>query len=160
MDKKKVPQEAKRFKYTLTKTMLCLAIAVILLCGVGIGISVYRIKTFGIHGFADTLQSPFLIAVCAFCIALVLSILFKSQYSVTATHYVIQFGFVKSKFPIKEITSLELNTTTNKLTVYVGEQFSVLTLNEKWRDDFIAAIREVKPEIDFTFTLADNVEEK
>ncbi len=160
MDKKKEPQEAKRFQYKLTKTMILLALAVILLCGVGIGISVYRVITFGIHDFTDTLQSPFLIAVCLFCIAIVVSILIKSQYVVSPTHYVIQFGFIKSKFLIKEITSLELNTTTNKLTVYVGEQFSVLSVNESWRDEFIAAIREVKPEIDFTFTLADNVEEK
>ncbi len=140
--------------------MILLAIAVILLCGVGIGISVYRLITFGVHDFTDTLQSPFLIAVCIFCIALVVAILIKSQYAVTPTHYIVQFGFIKSKFLIKEITSLELNTTTNKLTVFVGEQFSVLSLNEKWRDEFITAIREVKPEISFTFTLAENIEEK
>ncbi len=160
MDKNNQPQTDKVFKYQLSKTMIFLAIAVILLCGVGIGISVYRIMTFGIHGFTDTLQSPFLIAVCVFCIALVVSILIRSQYCVTDTHYVVQFGFVKSKFLIKEITSLELNTTTHKLTVFVGENYSVLSLNEKWQDEFIAALRAVKPEIGFTFTLADNVEGK
>ncbi len=147
---------ANYFKYQLTKTMIFLAIAVILLCGVGIGISVYRVITFGIHDFTDTLQSPFLIAVCVLCIVLVVAILIKSQYVVDDTHYVLQFGLIKSKFPIREITSLELNTTTNKLTVYVGEQFSVLTLSQSWRDEFIAALRAVKPEIDFTFTLTEN----
>ncbi len=159
MDKKKSPQEGKQFKYQLTKTMIFLSIAVILLCGVGIAVSVYRITTFGIHGFTDTLQSPFLIAVCIFCIVLVVSILIKSQYYVTKTDYVIQFGLIKSKFPIKDITALELNTETHKLTVFVGENFSVLSLNEKWRDEFIAALREVKPEISFTFTLADKPDE-
>ncbi len=125
------------------------------MCAVGIGLSVYRIITFGIHGFTDTLQSPFLIAICLFCIALVMAILIKSQYVVNDTHYIVQYGFIKSKFAIKDITSLELNTTTKKLTIFVGEQYSVLTLNEKWQDEFIAAVRAVKPEIDFTFTLAD-----
>ncbi len=155
MNKKKEPQRAKYFRYQLTKTMIALAIGVLLLCGAGIAISVYRIVTFGVHGFTDTLQSPFLIAVCLFCILLVIGILCKSQYCVDERYYTLQFGFIKSKFAIKDITALELNTDTKKLTVFVGEQFSVLSLNEKWQDEFIAALREVKPEIEFTFTLTE-----
>ncbi len=135
--------------------MLGLAIGVLVLCLAGIGVSVYRLITFGVHGFTEALQSPFLIAVCVFCIVLVISILMKSQYAVDDTHYFVQFGLIKSKFPIKDITSLELNRDAKKLTVFVGEQFSVLTLNEKWQDEFIAALREVKPEIEFTFTLSE-----
>ncbi len=156
MNKKNQPVAAQYFKFHLSPTMICLAIVVILLCGAGIGISVYRLIAFGIHDFTDTLQSPFLIAVCLLCIVLVVAILVKSRYYVTDTHYVTQFGFIKSKFPIKEITTMELNTTTHKLTIYVGEQFSVLNLNEKWQDEFITAVRAVNPEISFTFTLADH----
>ncbi len=158
MDKQKKPTQAKYFKYQLSKTMIALAIAVILLCGAGIGVSVYRIVAFGIHGFTDTLQSPFLIGICLLCIVIVVGILVKSQYVVDDRYYYLQFGFVKSKFAISDVTSLELNTTTNKLTVFIGEEYSVLTLNEKWREEFIAALRAVKPQIDFTFTLAETPE--
>ncbi len=151
MDKKKKPQSATYFKYQFTPLMVVLAIGVLLLCGVGIGISVWRIYKFGIHGFTDTLQSPFLIAVCLFCIVLVVALLIKSQYIIDDTHYTLQFGFIKSKFLIKEITALHLDTTTKKLTVYVGEQFSVITLNAAWQDDFIAALRKVNPDAEFTF---------
>ncbi len=154
MDKQK-PQTTKYFQYQFTKTIIALAIAVIALCLTGIGVSIYRIVTFGVHGLTEALQSPFLIAICAFCIALMISILVRSRYGVNKTHYIAQFGFIKSKTPIDSITSLCLDTDTKKLTVYMGEEFTVLSLSERWQDEFIAALREVKPEIEFTFTLAE-----
>ncbi len=160
MNKNSTPKETKYFPYQFTKTMLVLAIAVIALCIAGIGVSVYRIVRFGIRDFTDALQSPLLIVICVFCIAVVVCMLIKSQYIVDDTYYTTQFGFIKSKFLIKDVTRLELDTDTKKLTVFVGEEFSVLSLSEKWQDEFISAIRAVKPEIDFTFTLAENKEQK
>lgn len=149
------PKKAKYFKYQFTPTLILLSIAVILLCLAGMGVSIYRVVKFGVSGVSDAMKSPLLIAICAFCIVLMISVLVKSQYIVDETYYTTQFGFVKSKFPIKEVTKLELNTDTNKLTVFVGEQFSVLSLSPEWNNDFIAAIREVNPNIEFTFTLAE-----
>ncbi len=156
MENRKQPTKAKYFQYQFTKTMIVLAVAVILLCIAGIAVSAYRLITFGIRDLLDVLQSPLLIGVCVFCIVLVVAILVKSQYVVDGTYYVTQFGFIKSKFLIKDITALELDTDTKKLTVRVGENFSVLSLNEKWQDEFIAALREVNPDIDFTYTLTEN----
>ncbi len=155
MKKNTKPNSAKHFPYQFTKTMIALAIAVIALCLIGTGLSVYRLYKSGIHGFTDALQSPLLIAICLFCIVLMISILTKSQYVIDDTHYTTQFGFIKSKFAIKDITALELNTDTKKLTVFVGEEYSVLSLSPAWQDEFIAALRKVKPEIEFTFTLAE-----
>ncbi len=150
------PNGAKYFKYHFTKTMLVLAIGVIVLALAGMSVSIYRIYKFGIREWLDVLQSPLLIAVCVFLIALVASMLVKSQYIVDDTYYTTQFGFIKSKFRIKDITAMELNTDTKKLTLYIGEEFSVLTLSPTWQDDFIVAIRAVKPDITFTFTLAES----
>lgn len=155
MKKNSSPKEAKYFKYRFTPTLIVLSIAVILLCLAGLVVSIYRIVRFGVTGFSDALKSPLLVAICIFCIVLMISVLAKSQYIVDDTYYTTQFGFVKSKFPIKDITRLELNTDTQKLTVYVGEQFSVLSLSPEWNDEFIAAIRAVKPDIEFSFTLAE-----
>ncbi len=152
--KKQTPSNPTQvFKFPFTKMMIVLAIAVLLLSVVGIGFSVYRICEFGIDGFTEALKSPLLILVSAFCIVLVVALLVKSQYFVSDTHYGTQFGLIKASFPLKEVTAIELNTDTSKLTVYVGENFSVLTLSPVWRDDFIAAMRKSNPNIDFTFTL-------
>ncbi len=160
MKEQKTPSSAKYFKYQFTKTLISLAIAVIALCLAGIGVSVYRIVLFGIREFTDALQSPFLIAVCAFCIVLMISILAKSQYVIDENHYTVQFGFIKSKFAIKDITALVFDSDAKKLSIYIGEEFSVLSLAPAWQDEFIAALRAVKPEIDFSFTLAEKTEEK
>ena len=158
MDKNTQPKKAKYFKYRFTKTIIALIFAVIALCGAGIGVSIYRLSRFGIVQGSDALKAPLLIAICLFCIATVVGILVKSQYIIDETHYTTQFGFIKSKFPIKEVTKLELDTDTQKLTVYVGEMFSVLSLSPAWNDEFIAALREVNPDIEFTFTLAEKSE--
>ena len=158
MKKNSSPKGAKYFKYQFTPLLIILSVLVIVLCLAGMGVSIYRIVRFGVGGFTDALKSPLLIAICIFCIVLMISVLAKSQYIVDDTYYTTQFGFVKSKFPIKDVTKLELNMDTRKLTVYVGEEFSVLSLSPDWNDEFIAAIRAVKPEIEFTFTLAEKTD--
>ena len=152
MSKNSAPQGAKYFKYKLTKTMTGLAIAILILCFGGIALSVYRLIRNGVNELTDALTSPLLILVCLFCIALVISILCKSQYIVTNTSYVTQFGFIKSTFAIKDITKVVFDTDTNKLTVFVGNEFSVLPLCKDWHEDFVQALREVKPSIDYSFT--------
>ena len=155
MEKNSSSKKAKCFKYQFTPTLITLSVLVIVLCLAGMGVSIYRIVKFGVGDFTETLKSPLLIAICIFCIALIVSVLAKSQYIVDEEYYTTQFGFIKSKFPIKDITKLELDMDTKKLTIFVGEQFSVLSLSPEWNDEFITAIRTVKPDIEFTFTLAE-----
>ncbi len=155
MNKKKTPKEVKRFPYKLTTTMLALSIAVIALCLGGIAASLYRIIKFGVHGVTNYLQSPLLIAISLLGIAVVVGILIKSEYVVDKDTFYIRFGFIKSKFSIKEVTSLILDTDTQKLTVYFGEQFMVLSMNASWNDACIKAIREANPDIEFSFTLTE-----
>ncbi len=156
MEKKNSPKKAKYFKYQFTKTLITLAVAVLLLSLAGIGVSVYRIVTFGIHGLSQALQSPFLIGICVLCIVMILSILIKSQYVIDDKYYTMQFGIIKSKYLIQDITSILLDTDVNKLTIYTGEEFFVLSLSPKCHDEFIASLREVNPSIEFSFTLADD----
>ena len=157
--KKQQQQQITRFKYKFTPTMLALAYAVIVLSLVGIAVSVWRITKFGIGGFSDALKSPFLILICVLCIVIVVAMLVKSQYTVDEQYYTTQFGLIKSKFQIKDITSLVLNTDLHKLTVYFGEQYAVLSIDPVWNDAFISALREVNPNIDFSFTLAEKKDE-
>ena len=78
----------------------------------------------------------------------------KSQYVVTEKHYISQFGFVKSRFLIKDVTAIELDSDTKKLTVFVGEQYMVLSIVPEQNDAFVQAMREMNKKIDFSFTLA------
>ncbi len=135
--------------------MIVLACAVIALCLAGIALSILRIINEGIHEFADALKSPFLIAICIFGIVIVVALLIRSQYVITDEHFITQFGLIKSKFAIKDITSIILDTDSRKLTVYMGEEYFVVTTNPEWNNDLVQALRERKPEIDFSFTLTE-----
>lgn len=156
MKKQNAPHAAEYFKFRFTKTVIGLAIAVLILCSVGIALSIWRIVAYGLNGAGDLLKSPFLILVCVFCISLVVSIFVCSRYIVTEEYFITQFGFIKSKFLMKDMTSILLNSDTNKLTVYMGEQqYFVLSIDPAWNDAFIAALRKANPNIEFSFTLAE-----
>ncbi|MBQ4052804.1 MAG: hypothetical protein IJD33_00525 [Clostridia bacterium] len=159
MSNSSTPKKATCFKYKFTTTMIVLLIVALALCVAGLIVSIFRIRNEGVHGFTDALQSPLLIAICVFAIVFIISVLIKSQYVVTDKHYVSQFGFVKSRFLIKDVTKIELDSDTKKLTVFVGEQFMILSLPPEQNDAFVQAMREVNKDIDFSFTLATAQEE-
>ena len=155
MKKQDAPQEAKKFKFRFTPVMIVLSIAVILLCIAGVALSVWRIAKEGIQEFSDALKSPFLILICLFGIVIVVALLIRSQYIVTEKEFITQFGFIKSKFPIEKFTAVTLDTDTRKLTVNMGEEFFVITTNPQWNNDLVQALREVKPDIEFSFTMTE-----
>ena len=148
------------FKIKLTTAMLFLSIAVLLLCGAGIGLSIWRIFKYGIHGFNDIIKYPFLIAVCVFCIVLMVSIFIKSQYAVDDKYLLTQYGFIKSRFTIADITALVYNTDEKKLTVKFGEEYTVVAVDPAWQEELVRALLAVKPEIDYSFTLAQIPDKK
>ena len=160
MKNQNAPHEAKKFKFRFTPLMIALAIAVIVLFIAGIAISVWRITQQGVKEFNDVLKSPLLIAICLFGMVVVIATLIRSQYIITQDNLVVQFGIIKSKFPVADFTSILLDTDSKKLTVYMGEQFFVVTTNPEWNNDFVQALREVKPEIEFSFTLTEAPSDK
>lgn len=160
MKKQSAPQEAKNFKFRFTPMMAILAIAALLLCIATITLSVWRITKTGIHGFNDVLKSPFLIAICLFGIVVITAMLIRSRYTITQEELTCQYGFIKSRFPVAKFTSVLLDTDTKKLTVYMGEEFFVVTTNPTWNNDFVQALREVKPDIEFSFTLTEGTPDK
>lgn len=155
MERKKNPLPTQRFKIKFSPLIIALCCAVLVLCGLGIGISVWRIYTFGIKTFTDVLKYPFLIAVCVFGIALVVSLLIRSQYVVDDKFFITQYGFIKSKFAVSDITSALLDRDAQKLTVYFGEPYAVLSVAPEWNEALVRALLAVNPNIDYGFTLAD-----
>ena len=152
MEKKTTPSGTKIFKYKLTKLMIVFAVAILLLSVAGAVLSVIRFIKSGFDEATDFITHPLLLLASLFCFVLTISILAKSQYTVTDKDYILQFGFIKSTYPIKDITKVEYDTDTQKLTVFVGEEFSTLPLCADWQEDFVQALRAVKPSIDYSFT--------
>lgn len=157
MDKKNLKNEWKFFRYKLTPVLVLLSVLVILLSAAGIGVTVYRmILNGGVLTPTDFLKYPFLIAVCVFCIAIIVALLIKSQYVVTDEEFITQFGFIKTKYVIKNITAIEHDRDVNKMNVKFGEDYCVLSCNAEWADDFVRALLKVNPDIDYSYTLTEN----
>ena len=149
------------FPLKLSKVMIALCIVCIALCLAGIAVTIFRIvNNNGINGVMDVLKYPLLILICLFCIALVLSILIRSQYAVDDKNLTTQFGFIKSTYPIKDFTSLTVDSQQQKLTVYQGENFFVLSVKETWLNDMVHAILQSKPSLEVSYTLTENLPPK
>lgn len=154
---KKSSQPIVNFTYKLTSVMILLCALVLLLCVAGIGVTVYRmILNGGVVTIDDLLKYPFLIAVCLFCIALIIALLVKSQYSVTKDELITQFGFIKTRYELKKITKISQDRDLHKLTVNFDEEFVVLTCSPNWADDLVSAILKVNPNIEYSYTLTEN----
>ena len=156
MKKKTTRQNIKTFKMILSKSIYILSVAILIVCVVGIALTVYRAFKFGINGFSDILKYPFLIVIELLCIVLVVALLVKSQYVLDDKELKAQYGLVKNVFPVKSITSILLDTDTKKMTIYMGEEFFVLSLPETDNHDFVQALREKNPNIEYSFTLSEN----
>ena len=156
MKQKENKNVRKVFPFRFNTLGILLSVIVLFLCVVGMGISIYRIIGEGIQDLADGLKHPFIIAVSLFCATVVISILIRSEYAVTDEELITKFGFIKSRLPLSSITAIEHDRSTQKLTVYCGEEFSVFTLKKEWADDFTHEICLANPQIEFSFTMTEN----
>ena len=159
--KNQTNNETKRFRVKFSVKILILCALIVALSVGGIAVTVFRIlNNHGIHGFLDVLKFPLLIAICLFCIALVISLLIKSEYTVEKDKFTTRFGFIKSKFPLDKITAIELDRDEHKLTVRYAEEFSVLGVGAEWQENFASAIIKANPEIEYSYTLPQPKPEK
>ena len=148
--------ENKVFPIKFGKIIFTLSIASLLLCVVGIVLSIYNIVTFGIVNVGDALKYPFLIVICCVAIVFVVSILTKSQYVITKDRLLIEYGFLKSEYPLSEITALTLDRDKNKLIAYMGEAYMLITVDPIENERFAREMLAVNGDIDFSYTITEN----
>lgn len=110
----------------------------------------------GIHGVYEALQYPLLILVALFGIVVVTSLLIRSRYVLKGNTLITQFGIVKSKVNIADVTSLVLDTETKKIAVYVGEQYTFVSMPEKFNEPFVRELLNRNSKIDYSFTMTEN----
>ncbi len=154
--KKLNEQKTKTFPLKLSQLVVTLCFVCLALCAAGIAVTIVRIINHGIYGVMDVLKYPLLLVVCVFCIVVVISILIRARYVVDEKFLTTQFGIIKSSYTISEFTSLTVDMQTEKMTVYQGENFFVISIKAEWKDELVKAILEVNPKIEVDFTLTEN----
>ena len=155
--KKQNLEQQRTFPIRFSWKIILLCVLALLLCAAAIAVTVYRlIENGGIKVFNDVLRYPFLIAVALACAVLVIALLIKSDYAVDKTYLTTRFGLIKSRTELKAITAIVSDKQTNKLTVKMGEEYAVISVDASWCEDFVRAILDGNPSIDYSFTLTEN----
>lgn len=149
----------KRYPFKFSVIMLILFIIGLLLSLSGFGITLWRFLDFlkgeDINSVYTWIQYVLLFFVSVFLAAIIVAMLIRSQYVITGTHLILQFGFIKQKHAISTIFSVHLFKGLNKLAVYFDDyktNYIVIVVKETWYDDFIKTLIERKPSIAFTFS--------
>jgi hypothetical protein len=154
MKKENNALEKKIFRFKFNTATLIFIILGIRLCIAGIGTSVFRIIKEAPNGITEILQSPLLIDVCLFGLVVLLSMLIRSRYEIDEKNLTLRFGIIKSQTPINIITAIEMDKDDNKLSIFVGESYSVVLVNKEWNESFVAALQEINPKIEYSLVMA------
>ena len=155
----------KRYPFQFTTLMKVLFFLGLLLAAAGFGLTLWRFMVFlkeDAGSFYSWLQYIILFFVSLFLIALIISMLIRSQYLLTGTHLILQFGFIKQKFAIKDFYSVHLFKGMNKLAVYFDDfktKYIMIVIREKWYDDFIQTLMERKPGIGVSYSTKEEEDE-
>lgn len=131
-----------RFKYKFKNYVYVLMVSAIVLALATIGMSVYRFIAFG-YDPNKSLGVILSLLIAVFIIILIASILISSYYEVNQNDFILKWGILKNKIPVKEITRTIHNTDTNKLTVIYGKEdnFMVISVVDTNPLDIVDALR-------------------
>lgn len=151
----------KIFKYKFTKLTISLIYIGIALCFAGLGINIYSIISSDIGKSANIIY-PIIQYTLMFLIPIVLlvilvSLILSSYYAIDDKTLKTSFGIIKSKYDIKDIQTIILDRTTNKLSVYLkNNSFFVIVVKEEWYEDFIDTLCKANPQIEYTINSKEN----
>lgn len=145
----------KIFKYKFTRLISLLIYFCLALCAVGFALNLYLCLTVGIGSAADPvypiIQYSAMFFISVVLAVLLVSILLSSKYVVGDKKLKICFGLIKSTYSIDDMESIELDRETDKLSVYFKDgTYIVIVVKQEWYNDFIEAILNVNPRIEYT----------
>lgn len=151
----------KTFKYKFTRLLKALMIAGMALCVLGFGVNLYYCITNGIKHAADPvypiMQYTLMFFVTVVLFVLLLSIMLRSAYVIDGKYFKTRFGFIVSKYDVEKIYGILLDKKTNKLTVnFSSGEFIVIVVKQEWYDEFINALLEANPKIEYTVNSLEN----
>ncbi len=150
-----------KFPFKFSAMMIFALCLLLLLCAGGFGLTVWQFIEFlkgDLSSFWEWLKYILMFVVCGLLFCLSLAMLIKSQYIVTDTELILQFGFIKTRYAIKKIKSLRHFMGSGRLAVYFDDmknQYAIIVVKESWFDAFAKALQTRNDAIDFDFTSAE-----
>ena len=127
---------------------------------VGATLSIWRIVHFGARTPLDIIKYVAIFPICAFCIAVPLSIVLCSGYTISPTTLTQTFGVFRTKLPVADISSILLNSDEGKLIVYANGQTITPLIALDNNEKLTRALMNANPDIEYGFTLTEKPEDK
>lgn len=151
----------KIFKFKFSKLITALIYAGMALSVAAFGINIFLVATQGLSSAVNPvypiLQYSLMFLVSVLLFVILLSLLISSYYAVGDGYLKTSFGIVKSKYNLANAEKIILDRTTNKLAVYFKDSsFIMVVVKSEWQDDFITAILENNPQIEYTINSIEN----
>lgn len=145
----------KVFKYKFSRLTTILIYVGIALCVIGIGVNVFAIITgnpaSAVNPVYPIIQYTLMFLIPVILLVILIALLVSSYYSIDGDILKTSFGIIKSKYNVKDIDTILLDRTTNKLTVhFTNNSFIVIVVREEWYDEFIDALCSTNNKIEFS----------
>lgn len=150
----------KVFKYKFSRLIKGLIIAGLALCAIGFAYNIFQIFYYGTRDSSNPyyyyIQYALTFIMVILLAAILISVLINSHYAVNSKTFKTCFGFIKSSYNIEDIQYLSLNKNTNKLSVHFKSgEYIVIVVKQDWYEDFINAILEANPSIQYIIESKD-----
>ncbi|MBQ3219956.1 MAG: hypothetical protein IJB32_05130 [Clostridia bacterium] len=138
----------KKFRFKYSNTVWILLAVVLALSIAGLIWNVFNLTEYLWAGAFKITVYALIIALTAFLVVFVISIMVYGQYEIKNACLYTYFGFVKSKEEISNIIQITHFKKSDKLVVYFSdEKYTVIVISNTEYERFILALREVNPKI-------------
>lgn len=147
----------KTYKYKFTIVQTLLIVAGLLLSAAGFAVNLVMFIRDKNKTLYPIIQYSLMFFVTVVAFALLGSILTFSAYVIDGKVFKTRFGFIVSKYDGEKIASVTLNRKNKKLTLtFKNGEFMVVVVKQDWYEDFISALLDANPEIEYNIVSLEN----
>ena len=153
-------ESMKRYKFLFSKLLYAVFALAIVLCCAGVGTAIWRYVMGYIEDTYVWIGFCVLLFVSAFLAVLIVSIMIRSYYSIDDKELCLRLGLLKSRYPLKTVSSVHLFKGSGKLVVYFKDnRYSAIVIAESEYDDFVKTLLEKNDRIGFSFSSPEEEDE-
>ncbi len=153
------PRDDARFPFKFSPLMIVLCAAGFILSAACIALTSWQLAAFlrgsDISSVYDWLKFALLYLVSLLLIVLLAAMLIRSQYVLTESSLIMQFGLIRQKYELGKIVSVHLFRGSGRLAVYFDDfktNYVFIVVKASLYDDFIRELTSRNEKIAFTFS--------
>lgn len=153
--------ETKKFPFKFSAMMIGLFVLLLLLCAAAVALTTWQFIGFlrvDPASVWEWMKYVLMYIVCLLVLIFTAAMLIKSQYIVTDKELILQFGIIRTKYPLKSVRSVRHFKGSDRLAVYFDDyknKYAIIVVKERWYQDFVRALQERNPSIAFDFISAE-----